>query len=92
MASSSKRAPPTTEGSFHGFVIRPSPFVSTTVGHQPCASRPSPVSSKSFVSTQPNTSLLGRLRNRVSFSSCANCRWWLPKQVSTIVNSPVSGS
>ena len=56
--------------------ITPSPFVSTMVGHQPWAACSSPVSSYSFVFSQPTTSV-DPLSQRVSFSSSANCRWWV---------------
>ena len=53
-------------GSFHGFVIRPSPLVSITVGHQPCDACSSPVSSYSRVFNQPIASVepLSQARRR----------------------------
>ncbi|PYR39061.1 MAG: hypothetical protein DMF90_01165 [Acidobacteria bacterium] len=58
-------------GSFHGRVILPSPFVSRTVGHQPCEARSSPPWSNFFVFNQPMT-LVSPLNQSVS--SLPNCR------------------
>ena len=56
--------------------MMPSPLVSTMVGHQPWAACSSPVSSYSFVFSHPTTSV-DPLSQSVSFSSSANCRWWV---------------
>ena len=65
---------PCAFGSFHGLVMRPSPFVSITVGHQPWAACSSPVWSYSRVFSQPTASV-EPLSQSVSSSSSANCRW-----------------
>ncbi len=61
-------------GTFHGFVILPSPLVSTTCGHQPCAACSSPVRSYSRVLTQPTIGPSSSLKYTVWLASLSNCR------------------
>ena len=60
-------------GSFHGVAINPSPLVSSTVGHQPCDARWSPVSSYIFVFSLPTTSV-EPLSHSVPLALSANWR------------------
>ena len=77
---------------FHGFVILPSPLVSSTCPHQPTAFCSSCVCSYTFVSIQPNIGPVSSLKYTVSSGSLSNCRWCVLKQVSISVNVFVFGS
>src|SRR5918994_4486291 len=77
-------------GSVHSSTL-PLPLVSSTNGAQPCALTASPVSSHTFVLTQPATGPLPESHS-VSSTSYPNCGWWVPKQVSTKLYFIVLGS
>src|SRR5580704_17079718 len=88
-------------GSFQVAVRLPLPTVSTISGVQPCAFAASPVSQNSLVLIQPATASLGTgapprpvllLSQSVLLASSAKFRWWVPKQVSIVVNFLVFGS
>src|ERR1043166_8066603 len=57
----------------------------------PCVRAPSPLSSNSFVLSQPTTGPPPLVHN-VLFASSANMRWCVPKHVLMCVSFPVDGS
>src|SRR5881275_1585030 len=69
----------------------PLPFVSRIRAVQPCDFSSSPVSSNSFVFSQPTTGPPPDVHS-VRFASSANIRWWVLKQVLMCVSFPVFGS
>src|SRR5262245_22874511 len=69
----------------------PLPFVSRISALQPCAFSSSPVSSNSFVLSQPTT-WPPPLVQSVLFASSANIRWCVPKHVLMCVSFFVFGS
>src|SRR5205814_4243380 len=69
----------------------PLPLVSRIRAVQPCDFSSSPVSSNSFVFSQPTTGPPPDVHS-VRFASSANIRWWVLKQVLMCVSFPVFGS
>src|SRR6202142_172083 len=88
-------------GSFHSAERLPLPTVSTMNGVQPCDFTASCVCQNSLVLIQPTTAACGTgapprpvllLSHSVLLASSAKFRWWVPKQVSIVVNCLVLGS
>src|SRR5438552_14325590 len=69
----------------------PLPLVSRISAVQPCERSSSPVSSNSFVLSQPTTGP-PPLVHSVLFASSANIRWCVPKHVLMCVSLLVAGS